>query len=306
MSHRLFSILAALFTPPALLGGLAFGVEIDAPALFQQLDRNHDGAVVRAEVGPEHRLIFERLLRTGDDDRDGRLTADEMATALTPIRAEKAVVKKQGGRLPGADALVVLLSKMDVNGDQRLMPDEVPPKFQAVFDRMLGAADGNRDGVINNRELAQDAPRLSGIALASAMRMQIDVPRELAKLPPERRNALEADPIQKLGELASDPARAGELFERLDANGDGALVASEFQGPGADRFLRLMTRGDRNRDQRLSRDEFLTAMQRMAAYRNRMDMGGDQPRRPRRKLPPGRPPGAPPKGGSPRNSGNNL
>ena len=183
---------------------------------------------------------------------------------------------------------------MDFDNDQRLMADEIPPRFQTVFERMLRVADGNKDGVINNRELAQDAPRLSGIALAASMRMQIDVPGEMAKLPPERRRALEADPIQKLGELAGDPARAGELFERLDANGDGALEAAEFQGPGAERFQRLMGRGDRNRDERLTREEFLAATQRMSAVRGMLGAGpGQKRRRANRKLPVGQSPAKP-------------
>ena len=104
------ALLAAALHPP-----IAAAAEIDADRLFGDLDANDDGQVTAGEVGDEQRLLFKRLARTGDADGDGKLSAEEFAAALQPVRAEKSLVEKQGSRLPGADALTVLMAKMDVN-----------------------------------------------------------------------------------------------------------------------------------------------------------------------------------------------
>ena len=131
----LFFLLAA--APTAITAD-----EPDSGTLFAKLDHDADGLLTPAEVSDEHRLLFKRLLRTGDEDRDGQLSADEFAMAIQPVRAEKESVEKQGSRLPGADALLVVLAKMDANGDQQLDAEEIPADFRAAFDRMTAAADG--------------------------------------------------------------------------------------------------------------------------------------------------------------------
>src|SRR5688572_30518307 len=69
--------------------------------LFEDLDADHNGKLAASEVGAEQRVLFKRLVRTGDSDGDGVLTAEEFSAALEPVRAEKDLVEKQGGRLPG-------------------------------------------------------------------------------------------------------------------------------------------------------------------------------------------------------------
>src|SRR5215207_9543652 len=48
----------------------------DGPRLFTDLDANSDGVLAASEVGSEHRVVFKRLLRTGDANQDGQLTAE--------------------------------------------------------------------------------------------------------------------------------------------------------------------------------------------------------------------------------------
>jgi hypothetical protein len=251
----------------AALHAHAIAAEIDAESLFTGLDANKDGQVVAGEVPAEQRLLFKRLVRTGDADGDKKLTPEEFAAALQPVRAEKPLVEKQGSRLPGADALAVLIAKMDVNGDQRIEAGEAPPTYERVYEQLLGPADGDKDGHLDSREISRAAPRLSAISQIAARRLGIDVAAELADIPEEQAIAMDQmDAYARPIDAMADPAQAEQLFKRLDANGDKHLVAEEAPGPFADRFAEMVERGDADGDKRLSRKEFLAMSRRLAEF----------------------------------------
>ena len=252
---------------------LAAAPVVDSASLFKGLDANADGQATLEEAGDAHALLFRRLLRTGDDDGDGQLTQNEFAAALEPVRAAKAVVEKQGSRLPGADALLVVLAKMDADGDRRLEAEEIPEGYQAVFQQMLGPADANKDGRLDAREIARGGPRLSIMATRAAMQKRIDVAAELAKLPPEQLASMEQmGGYGRPGPMMADPQQAEAMFARLDANGDDRLSADEAPGPLADRFEQMLARGDRDGDKQLSKNEFLQSARRLAEFQgNRPD-----------------------------------
>jgi Ca2+-binding EF-hand superfamily protein len=236
-------------------------VEVDAAALFRQLDGNADGRLTHEEVGATHARLFARLVRTSDDDGDGQLSADELAAGLTPVRADKQGVEKQGSRLPGSDALVVMLVKMDANGDRKLVPGEIPEQFRGLFDAMIQRGDDNKNGELDSREIAQGGPVLSALAGATAARMRLDVQAELAMLPPERREALsQMNAYPNPREMLTDPQQAAELFARLDANGDKHVAVDE----APDGLVNLLRRMDRNGDGKLNEAEFRSIAQRGA------------------------------------------
>jgi Ca2+-binding EF-hand superfamily protein len=260
--HSLFVVVLA-----AALQTAAAAAEIDADRLFGDLDANDDGQVTAGEVGEEQRLLFKRLARTGDADGDGKLSAEEFAAALQPVRAEKSLVEKQGSRLPGADALTVLMAKMDANADRRIDADEVPEAYARAFEQFLRPGDGDKDGNLDAREIGKSAPRLSIIAQLAARRMGLDVPAELAKIPAEQTMAMDQmDAYARPVEMMADPAQAEQMFKRLDANGDKQLVAEEAPGPFADRFAEMVERGDADGDKQLSRKEFLAMSRRLAEF----------------------------------------
>jgi Ca2+-binding EF-hand superfamily protein len=248
-------------------GGAVNGTEIDAPRLFQELDANHDGELADSEIADEQRLLFKRLVRTGDDNGDGRLSADEFAAALQPVRAEKPLVEKQGSRLPGADALAVLLAKMDANADGRIEADEVPDAYRRVFEQLLRPGDGDKDGNLSQRELGQAAPRLSIVAQIAATRMGLDIEAELKKIPAEQMMAMDQmDAYARPMDMLADLAQAAELFKRLDANGDAQIAAAEVPEPFGARFEEMLRRGDEDGDQKLSRREFMAITRRLAEF----------------------------------------
>jgi len=261
LSYWLFSALVTLGMLPAA------AMEIDGERLYRDLDANSDGQLDEDEVGQEHRLLFKRLLRTGDEDGDGRLSADEFAAALVPVRAEKGLAEKVGSRLPGADALTVLLAKMDRNQDRRLEAEEIPERYQRLFEQMLRPGDDDKDGVLNQREIARAAPRLGIMAQMAARRLGLDVAAEFQKLPAEQVAAMDQmNAYGRPGQMLADPAQAEQLFNRLDGNGDEQLTAEEAPGPFAERFEGMLSRGDQDGDQQLSKKEFMAFSRRVAEF----------------------------------------
>ena len=83
-----------LFCPLAVLGLVAAwpaqASATEPQDLLEQLDANGDGLLSAAEAGATHRLLFERLVRTGDDDGDGQLDGAELTAALTPVTTHQA------------------------------------------------------------------------------------------------------------------------------------------------------------------------------------------------------------------------
>ena len=260
-----------------LLSALAVGMpcaatraaESAAAGLFAKLDANGDGQLAADEVGDEHRLLFKRLVRTGDEDGDGQLSDEEFTLAIQPVRAEKPPVEKQGSRLPGADALLVLLVKMDSNGDQQLDADEIPAAYRRAFQQMLTAADDDKNGRLDRREIAQGSPKLTAVANIVASRMGLNLEMELKELPEESMASMEQmDAYPQPGEMLADPKQAEKLFSRLDANGDKQIAAKEVEGPFAERIGEMIRRGDRNDDQRLNKREFLEMAERISGFEN--------------------------------------
>ena len=234
--------------------------------LFGRLDKNQDGQLAADEIGEQHQRLFARLLRSADDDRDGRLTSSEFQISLRPRQTEKPLVKKVGSEMPGADALLLLLAKMDVNTNGQIESKEVPSQLRQVFDTLEERLGGQRDGVLDRRELAQSAPRLSNIAMRMAERMKLDVEVELALLPDKQWRSVQnmLGPRQR-GEPLADPERAREFFRRIDANGDGQVALDEVPDQIAERFEQLLERADRNRDEQISEQELMAVSRRLQA-----------------------------------------
>ena len=234
--------------------------------LFGLLDRNHDGWLAADEIKVEHRRLYQRLLRTSDNDQDGRLSSEEFQAGIQPQLPAKPLVKKQSNELPGANALLLLVAKMDTNSDGQIEKAEVPEAFLELFDRIEDRLGGEHDGLLDRRELTQSAPRLSQIALRIAERMDLDVEVELALLPEKKWRSVQNMLNQRSrGDVLADPKRARQLFRQLDRNGDGQITSAEVPDQIAERFELLLERADHDHNEKISESELMAVSRQLQA-----------------------------------------
>ena len=257
----------------AAASGAARGQErgpIDFREMFLELDANADTVIERDEVPERARDAFDRLLKLGDDDHDGRLQAAEM-------RALGSKLRDLGGPEAGGDSDRKFRAA-DKDGDGTLSRDEFPAPA-ALFDRL----DLDGDGKISREE----AGRARGLAPNPS-----PAPPGIG---PDRLRTMDKDGDGRInrGEFAGPPA----LFDRLDVNKDGVIGPDDNPNrerprpgdrPAPDSFpedgrLKAM---DKDGDHALSRDEFAGP----PALFDRIDADGDgkiTPREAARLRPPG-------------------
>jgi Ca2+-binding EF-hand superfamily protein len=255
-----------------LLAGAAASARAQATGaslqeLFQKLDVNKDGVVERSEVPPRAIPSFERLLKAADKNKDGKLEADEMAAVAKNMPAA-------GGGRPGAGAAAKAAGKaagnlppafspnplarfkaMDKNSDGKVSRDEFTGRPQ-LFDRL----DSNKDNFIEQSELKP--------LLAMANAPGAAAPAGGAGQGGARVMAMDKDGDGKVSkkEFTGNPA----MFDRLDANSDGFLNATEAaEAPKA--MLKFLQAMDTNGDGKISREEFRGPPERFDALDADMD-----------------------------------
>ena len=240
-----FFLLLALLASPSIVSA--------SEQIFALIDQNHDGWLAEDEIKVEHRRLYQRLLRTSDYDQDGRLSNMEFQAGLKPQQPAKPLVKKLSNELPGANALLLLVAKMDTNSDGQIEKAEVPEAFLEIFDRIEDRLGGEHDGLLDRRELTQSAPKLSHIALRITKQMDLDVEVELALLPEKQWRSVQNMLAPRTpGMMLADPKKARQFFKRLDRDGDGQISRQEAPPQMAERFDRI----DRNGNGRLDRKEW--------------------------------------------------
>lgn len=259
--RRLLLVTTLLCVSPALLGAQ------DAD-LFSKLDKNADGQVASDEVDGNAKGLFERLLRRGDANSDGKLSKEEFAKASSGRTENR----------PGADAPARptleparILERADANGDGKISRDEAPQPLRGVFDRI----DANSDDSVDKTELERFAERMRA---GGAVAMPGAQPRPEHLVGAMLLRAIDAD---KDGEISSSElADAAKALAQFDTNKDGKLDAAELKAQagggdapaGREAILRRLKEADANGDGKLSKDE---APERLKQVFDRIDANSD-------------------------------
>lgn len=220
----------------ALVGGTGMAAAQQVGALsprefFDLFDANHDRVIEKSEVPESGRVAFDKLLKSGDTNKNGRLEQDEY----------RALVSSLGGPAPvpapAAGHLGPRFAAADKNGDGKLSKDEWPGAPE-VFARI----DTDKDGFVSRDEARRFFVEQGGAGPGGAML--------------DRLKAMDKNGD---GKISKDEFTGAEpLFKRIDADGDGVITKEEAEkfrpggGPGLDRFKAM----DKNGDGKLSRDEF--------------------------------------------------
>lgn len=125
-----------------------------------------------------------------------------------------------------------LFKQLDANGDGQVTKDEAPAERRKLFRRLVRRADTDGNGKLSEAEF-----------IAGMKEDRADPPAE-SPAGTDNRYAqfLQAD--------------SGEVFKRLDVNGDGKIEQSELPEPVRARLAQFLENFDVNRDKTLTRDEF--------------------------------------------------
>lgn len=281
-SDRALFVLAVLVLAPwaSLAQADEKPAELDAGALFGQLDGNSDGALDMDEVPAEKQRLLKRLLRTSDANQDGKLSREEFAAGLKgagPDRKEAPPAEARGG----LDADVVF-RRMDANADGKITGDEIPQERREGFGRLVARLDGNGDGALSRDEFGKAGPMLERL---SKGRPPQDAPGAGPAAAPDALALFRALDQDGDGKISSGEInKAPESLAKLDKNGDGAitleeldrarprlpLAAAEDRDPA--QIWRQLLSGDKNSDGKLSEEEMPPRLRRAFS---RIDQDGD-------------------------------
>lgn len=245
-------------------------------SLFDKLDKNGDGKLVKDEISEEQRRAFERMLRLGDGNDDGELTREEFQKAATeqsaPV-AQPGIGQPGQRRGPMAVSAEEFFKRMDRNSDGKLSRDELPEflreRFGQAFDR------AGKDSVT-----LEEFQKLRGQLNGGGGR-------------PAAGNRPGGSPE--------------ENFKRFDTNGDGKLLLSEIPEPARPFLGRLFERLGKGPDGAITQDEFVEAARQFARRDGQPGPDGrprpDGARRPDGQPQPGRPGEGRPQGDRPMRDG---
>ena len=208
---------------------------VDTGSLYKQLDANGDGSLAGDEIPEDKRSLFERLVRVGDGNADGKLSADEFAAGLSggkkpatdPASPKKPATAKPGrpgkAERPGPGRL---FARLDANKDGQVSLEEVPEPRRENFAKLIKRNDKDGNGTLSLAEFTPDNPVK---------------PASTAK-------------------PARDPA---QIFKRLDGNADGKLATDEAPEARREFITRMIERGDKDGDGSLSLEEFTAVSDRV-------------------------------------------
>jgi len=242
--RNLFAIFAlglSLSLAAGARAGDSPGTETNPDELFKKLDTNGDGVLTASEIPKDHLKFFERLLRIGDANKDGKLSREEFDAVMnktdkteqpvTNINETPGINAGSGPPRPQLDPMRIF-QNLDKNKDGKLTRDEAQgrPRILALFDRLgkdeLTLDDlrslfpgGGKGGLKAQKKGALGAANSASEKMAESSE---DSPRGL----PAFFRLLDTNHDGRLSR--EELSKATELFDRLDRNHDGFLDAKEL------------------------------------------------------------------------------
>jgi Ca2+-binding EF-hand superfamily protein len=206
-------MLLSLATQGVALGQFPKNAESPRPLLdlFLELDANNDRVIERSEVPESGLAAFDRLLKHGDRNHDGKLEAEEYRDLLQKVNWSAVGTPEQRERR---------FKNLDHNQDGKLDRQEFPggPARFAQLDR-------NHDGFLSRDEIPWLNPGATGpLAKPKGTDSGGEEPflKRLARMDKNGDGRISRD------EFTGQPA----MFDRLDVNHDGYLDKSDRrQGP---------------------------------------------------------------------------
>ncbi len=236
------SLIFALCLMTGLVGGLRAEDPADTEAkpdeLFKKLDTNGDGVLTASEIPKEHQKFFERLLRIGDTNKDGKLSREEFDAAMGKGDQPGIDISKTPGIDAGSGMAKAkvnpqqIFRALDKNKDGKLTRDEAKgrPRIEALFDQL-----GKDELTMDDLKTAMQGGGKKANKKAQKKLAKAEKKNETKKDETAEASADHMPAFAKLldtnhdGRLSRDElAKATELFDRLDKNHDGFLDAKEL------------------------------------------------------------------------------
>ena len=240
LRYSIFSLcLAALLMTAAVS-------QADEAEIFRGVDGNNDGQITKDEVDEKHQRLFDRLLRTSDENEDGKISQEEFIAGVKKKPADADGPANQPDRGRGQFDPQQFFRRLDRNGDDKLSKEEAPERIRERFDRI----DGNSDGFIDGAEFER---------LAAAMRAQAGGGKQ-----PQPQ--LDGQRLQQM---------ADRIFKERDANQDGKVTVDEVPEQRREGYRRLLQQFDVGEDEGLTKEQFTKALGRL------MRQGNSGPANPR-------------------------
>jgi len=268
--------------------------EVDPQTLYKQLDKNNDGLLLPSEAAGKNRPLVNRLVNSGDKNKDGGLSPEEFTAALEEDKKrppEDEPADEPGAAGPGAGDPTAMLNpqmvfaQLDRNRDRTITLNELTVAERQMVGPALSRLDRNRDSSVDQREFIAGWPLIRGVLAGVATQMQNNM--RAAGQVNSLFAALDLDSDGSLSAAEIDAAPV--TLRKLDANGDGALEQAELgpaAGPAAaasdrrataaatasERLVKRYLQSDKDGDGKLSADEAPGALKRQF---EQIDKNGD-------------------------------
>jgi Ca2+-binding EF-hand superfamily protein len=242
--------------------------------LFDTLDVDQNNELAAEEIPDEHRRHFDRLVRTGDKNADGKLTREEFVGALSqedaPVAApgnEPSQDQRRRGQFNFAD----MFARWDADNSGSVTLEELPEQMR---DRMRQVFEDAGKDALTLEELQRAGGRRGGqfdgtqfVNMLRRMDSNEDGKLTLSEVPEDQRERMR-QMFDRFGTEEIDIAQAGERFAQFaNRPGDNPNPRPDGDRPRPPLLQTL----DSDNDGRLSKDELAAAADKFSE----LDRNGD-------------------------------